>query len=39
MLRKHVNFKSSAKKFKSKASKTHKKNTPTYKAARGGIRL
>lgn len=39
MRRKAVNFKKSAKSFKSKASKTHKKNTPSYRVARGGIRL
>lgn len=39
MLRKKVNFKKSAKSFKNRASKVHKKNTPSYRAARGGIRL
>lgn len=34
-----VNFKKSAKKFKHRASRVHKKNTPSYRAARGGIRL
>lgn len=39
MLRKPVNFKKSAKAFKHKAKRTHKKNTPSYRVARGGIRL
>lgn len=39
MRRKHVNFKKSAKAFKHNAKKVHKKNTPSYRAARGGIRL
>lgn len=39
MKRKPVNFKKSAKSFKSSAQKVHKKNTPSYRAARGGIRL
>lgn len=39
MRRKHVNFKKSAKAFKHRASRVHKKNTPSYRAARGGIRL
>lgn len=39
MKRKHVNFKKSAKRFKHNAKRVHKKNTPSYRAARGGIRL
>jgi len=39
MQRRPVNFKKSAKKFKKQARKVHKKNTPSYRAARGGIRL
>ena len=39
MRRKHVNFKQSAKKFSQNAKKVHKKNTPSFKPARGGIRL
>lgn len=39
MKRKAVNFKKSASKFKHRAQKTHKKNTPSYRVARGGIRL
>ena len=39
MRRKKVNFKKSAKSFKRNAQKVHKKNTPSYRAARGGIRL
>lgn len=39
MLRKPVNFKKSASKFKHNAKRVHKKNTPSYRAARGGIRL
>lgn len=39
MKRKHVNFKSSASHFKHQAKKVHKKNTPAFRAARGGIRL
>lgn len=37
--RRHVNFKKSARKFKNNAKKTLKKNTPSYRTARGGIRL
>lgn len=39
MQRKSVNFKKSAASFKKNAKKTHKKNTPSYRVARGGIRL
>lgn len=39
MKRRPVNFKKSAKQFKRQASRVHKKNTPSYRAARGGIRL
>lgn len=39
MRRKGVNFKKSAKSFKANARKVHKKNTPAFRAARGGIRL
>lgn len=39
MKRKHVNFKKSARSFKKNAQKVHKKNTPSFRAARGGIRL
>lgn len=39
MRRKSVNFKKSAKTFKNKAKRVHKKNTPSYRVARGGIRL
>jgi len=39
MRRSAVNFKKSAKKFKRNASRVHKKNTPSYRASRGGIRL
>jgi len=39
MRRKHVNFKKSAKSFKNNAKKVHKKNTPSYRVSRGGIRL
>lgn len=39
MHRKAVNFKKSAKSFKTNAKKTHKKNTPSFRTARGGIRL
>lgn len=39
MKRKSVNFKKSANSFKNKAGKTNSKNTPSYRAARGGIRL
>lgn len=39
MRRKPVNFKKSASDFKNGAKKVHKKNTPSYRAARGGIRL
>ena len=39
MRRKPVNFKKSARAFKQKAQKVHKKNTPSYRVARGGIRL
>jgi len=39
MFRKKVKFKKSAKIFKKKASRTMKKNTPSYRSARGGIRL
>lgn len=39
MKRKAVNFKKSAGQFKHQAKKVHKKNTPSFRAARGGIRL
>ena len=39
MHRKSVNFKKSAKSFKSNAKKTHKKNVPSYRTARGGTAL
>lgn len=39
MRRKSVNFKKSAKTFKNNAKKVHKKNTPAFRAARGGYRL
>lgn len=39
MKRKPVNFRKSAAKFKGQAKKVHKKNTPSYRVARGGIRL
>lgn len=39
MKRKHVNFKKSAASFKYKAKRVHKKNTPSFRATRGGIRL
>lgn len=39
MKRRPVNFKKSAKSFRRNASKTHKKNTAPFRAARGGIRL
>ena len=39
MRRSHVNFKKSAKSFKGAAKRTLKKNTPSYRVARGGIRL
>lgn len=39
MKRKPVNFRKSAKSFKSRAERVHKKNTPVYRASRGGIRL
>lgn len=39
MRRSKVNFKKSARKFSHKAKRVHKKNTPAYMAARGGIRL
>lgn len=39
MRRQKVNFKKSAAKFKSSAKKVHKKNTPSFRATRGGIRL
>jgi len=39
MQRKPVNFKKSASSFKKNAKKVHKKNTPSYRVARGGIRL
>lgn len=39
MKRKPVNFKKSAHSFKNNAKKVHKKNTPSYRSARGGIRL
>lgn len=39
MKRKRVNFKKSAKQFKKVAARTHKKNLPNYRVARGGIRL
>lgn len=39
MRRKSVNFKKSASKFGKNAKRVHKKNTPSYRAARGGIRL
>lgn len=39
MKRKAVNFKKSAKSFKNNAKKVNVKNTPSYRAARGGIRL
>lgn len=39
MKRSPVNFKKSAKTFKKNAKRTHKKNTPSYRVARGGIRL
>ena len=39
MRRKPVNFKKSARKFGNQAKRVLKKNTPSYRAARGGIRL
>lgn len=39
MRRSGVNFKKSAKSFRKKAKRTLKKNTPSYRSARGGIRL
>lgn len=39
MRRKPVNFKKSADSFKKRAKLVHKKNTPSYRNARGGIRL
>lgn len=39
MKRKPVNFKASAKSFKHQAKRVHKKNTPSFRATRGGIRL
>lgn len=39
MRRKHVNFKKSARSFKRSAKRVHKKNTPSFRATRGGIRL
>lgn len=39
MRRRHVNFKKSAQSFKHRAKRVHKKNTPSYRVARGGIRL
>lgn len=39
MKRKPVNFKKSASSFRYKAKRTLKKNTPSYRVARGGIRL
>lgn len=39
MRRKPVNFKKSASSFKQNAKKVHKKNTPSFRTARGGIRL
>lgn len=39
MKRKKVNFRKSASKFNSNAKKILKKNTPSYRASRGGIRL
>lgn len=39
MFRKRVNFKKSAKAFRHRAKRVHKKNTPSYRATRGGIRL
>lgn len=39
MKRKKVNFKKSASSFKNSAKKVHKKNTPSFRATRGGIRL
>lgn len=39
MRRKPVNFKKSAKSFRNKAKRVNKKNTPSYRVARGGIRL
>lgn len=39
MRRKKVSFKKSAQNFKNNAKKVNKKNTPSYRAARGGIRL
>lgn len=39
MRRKSVNFKKSASSFKHKAKRVHKKNVPSYRVQRGGIRL
>lgn len=39
MKRSKVSFKKSAGKFKANAKKVNKKNTPSYRAARGGYAL
>lgn len=39
MRRKPVNFQKSKRTFKKNAKLVHKKNTPSYRVARGGIRL
>lgn len=39
MQRKPVDFKKSASSFKKRAKLVHKKNTPSYRNSRGGIRL
>lgn len=39
MKRRKVNFKKSANQFKKTAQRTHKKNLPNHRVARGGIRL
>lgn len=39
MRRKKISFRKSASAFKNNAKKVNKKNTPSYRAARGGIRL
>lgn len=39
MRRHKVNFKKSARSFKHQAKRVHKKNTPAFRASRGGYRL
>lgn len=39
MKRRSVNFKKSARSFAKSAKRVNKKNTPSYRSARGGIRI